>query len=369
MKTTYFLLVLVFLFSLTFAQSSMVVYKNNFAVISFTKEVSLKKGVNFVSLDEIPQNIASDSFFILPLKEARIVEILYPPKGVMIESSEDMKEELVIFYVQPSINWAAQHMVFIDGEKVRFNTNINIRNSSGMSFQGAKISVLAGGVNVGNELPLMSKAVMAEQAFSLAMPVPESVEGYKIYNLPGEWNISQGSVTIVPLLDAWVKNAEKKYIYDVDSGSKNAIIKWIIANTKENGLGIPLPQGSLKMFTLNDGKVVFIGESYISDIPENEKIEVVQGKDFDLLGESKILDRKVEKIKDYTYETVTAQITLTNRKNEDVTIEVLDHIYGDFQILSSTHPYEKIDENTIRFIVKVSKDSTYTITYSYKVKK
>ncbi|HPU43728.1 MAG TPA: hypothetical protein PLS98_05905, partial [Dictyoglomaceae bacterium] len=96
---------------------------------------------------------------------------------------------------------------------------------------------------------------------------------------------------------------------------------------------------------------------------------VVQGKDFDLLGESKILDRKVEKIKDYTYETITAQITLTNRKDEDVTIEVLDNIYGDFQILSSTHPYEKIDEDTIRFIVKVSKNSTYNITYSYKVKK
>ncbi|HPU43727.1 MAG TPA: hypothetical protein PLS98_05900, partial [Dictyoglomaceae bacterium] len=92
MKITYFLLVLVFLFSLTFAQSSMVVYKNNFAVISFTKEVSLKKGVNFVSLDEIPQNVSPDSFFILPLKEAKIVEILYPPKGIMIESPEDMKE-------------------------------------------------------------------------------------------------------------------------------------------------------------------------------------------------------------------------------------------------------------------------------------
>lgn len=55
-------------------------------------------------------------------------------------------------------------------------------------------------------------------------------------------------------------------------------------NTKVNGLGIPLPKGTVRVFKIDkaDNSLEFIGEDSINHTPKNEKITIVTGNAFDI---------------------------------------------------------------------------------------
>jgi len=82
---------------------------------------------------------------------------------------------------------------------------------------------------------------------------------------------------------------------------------------------------------------------------------------FDLTGERRQLERR--RIAPDRYRE-TILITLANHKEEAVTIEVVEHPPGDWVILSATPAYEKVDANTIKFVVPVSPGGEATVRYT-----
>jgi len=57
------------------------------------------------------------------------------------------------------------------------------------------------------------------------------------------------------------------------------------------------------------------------------------------------------------------EITLRNNKDEDVTVNVVEPLFGQWEILNSSHEYVKIDPFTIRFDVKLPKDQEVKVKY------
>jgi len=59
-------------------------------------------------------------------------------------------------------------------------------------------------------------------------------------------------------------------------------------NSKENGLGIPLPKGIVRAYQeSSDGSVLLIGEDQIKHTPKNEKVSLKMGEAFDVTVERK----------------------------------------------------------------------------------
>uniref|UniRef100_A0A7C3MGM4 DUF4139 domain-containing protein n=1 Tax=Dictyoglomus thermophilum TaxID=14 RepID=A0A7C3MGM4_DICTH len=367
-KISIFLIIfMLFILSFSFSQN-LIVYQRNFAVVSLEKEVKLTKGVNFIALDEVPQSVGAGNFFIYSSKGNRILEVLYPPSGIFIYSSEDMIDTLKIVYILPNINWNAVHSFFIDKDKLRFSSDIYLQNKSDMSFQKIKLSVLAGEINIerGPQEMLQEKGLSV-----LAMRVPsetelKEVEGYKLFDLSGEYSLAKGGTKIIPIIDAEINNAIKRYAFQ----NGKVYILWNIENKKENGLGIPIPMGSLKIFEMVGNKVIFLGESSIPNIAVGEKIEVIQGIDFDIKGERKVLESKQRVEGKYEIKEAKVSVEIRNSKKEDVTVEVKEYIYEDsVEIVSSNFSYEKIDKNTFVFYVKVKGESSATLIYNYTSKR
>jgi hypothetical protein len=65
---------------------------------------------------------------------------------------------------------------------------------------------------------------------------------------------------------------------------------------------------------------------------------------------------------------ITMEVTLRNQKNEDVRVLVEEPIPGDWEMISNTHSYEKIQANLIRFIVPVAKGQEVKVRYKVRVK-
>jgi len=361
-------LTLLFLITITFAQNQVTIYQQNLAVVSITKKVQLKKGINFVPLSEIPQNVSPDSFFIVTNNGSIITEVLYPPTGVWIESPSDMEETLDIFYILKNINWSAYHLLLIDNDQLKFKTNVLIKNNTPSYLQNVKVNLLAGEVSLTEDRFFALKNV----DMNVEMSVPkeksfESLQGYKIYSIPDEISISPNGTKIIPLIDTNIKNALKRYIYEYSKSFDSVFIFWEFDNKKENGLGIPIPEGNINIFVKDQGKTVFLGESPLDNTPEEKKISVLQGIDFDLKGERIVVSSTEKKNGNYVVKESSVKIKLLNAKKENVVIDVIEYLGKGWQIISSNVPAERLDENRALFKVEVKAQSTFTLEYTYKV--
>ena len=88
------------------------------------------------------------------------------------------------------------------------------------------------------------------------------------------------------------------------------------------------------------------------------------GSAFDVVGERRQVDFKVDSRRDWMDETV--EIKLRNHKEEPVKVIVKENLYRwtNWEITRTSHDFEKIDSRTIHFPVEIEKDGEVTITYT-----
>jgi hypothetical protein len=113
----------------------------------------------------------------------------------------------------------------------------------------------------------------------------------------------------------------------------------------------------------DDGKEEFIGEDAIDHTPKDEEIRLYLGNAFDVVGERSQVDFKSSK--DGRVVTETIRITVRNHKTEPVEVQVYEHPWRWNQWeMKTTSEYEKVDQSTVRFPVKLGRDEEKTIEYS-----
>jgi len=139
-----------------------------------------------------------------------------------------------------------------------------------------------------------------------------------------------------------------------------------VENRQENHLGMPLPKGKVRVYKADeDGSLQFVGEDEIDHTPKDEKIRLYLGDAFDLVGERKQTDERViaDNVRQYSFE-----IALRNHKQEAVEITVVEHLFGDWEILRESHEHTQKDARTLEFHVRVAPDQEVKVTYTAQVK-
>lgn len=140
-------------------------------------------------------------------------------------------------------------------------------------------------------------------------------------------------------------------------------------NTKANGLGIPLPKGRVRFYRSNDTQLEFTGENEIDHTPADELVKIYTGDAFDLVGERKRTNFKVDSSNKWAEETF--EITLRNRKKEDVTIRIVEHLlrWNNWEITEKSDPFRKLNSDQIEFLVNLKPgeehQTTYKVHYSW----
>jgi hypothetical protein len=137
-------------------------------------------------------------------------------------------------------------------------------------------------------------------------------------------------------------------------------------NSKENRLGVPLPKGKIRVYKADQsGSQQFIGEDWIEHTPKDERVKVKMGEAFDLIGSRTQKDWR--KLASNLYE-VEWEIALRNHKPADQTVTVVEPVPGDWQVLASSHPYEKVEAHTLRYTIPVPKDGASKLTYRVRIR-
>jgi len=260
-------------------------------------------------------------------------------------------EDLLIRYLTRGISWEASYRAELGDGSLNLTGTAIITNGTGIHFPGAEIGLIAGDINAPKaadyEVRTMAAAAPPGAAVSQASE-------YHRYSLPRPVDLAPGT-TLFPLLSAALPYER---IYRFAGSAVETVIRFTNAAS-------PLPAGQVSVYE-DEGRL-FIGSSSIGHTPVGEEVELTVGAAFDLTGERVQTShlRLGEELNRDSY-----RITIRSAKEDPVTVEVLESLYGTWTITESSLPYEIVDSRTVRFDLSVppggEAEVTYTVEWSYQ---
>jgi len=294
------------------------------------------------------------------------------------------KRELEALYLTNGMTWRADYVLVLGADERRAGLSgwVTLDNRSGATFRDARLKLVAGDVNRVREdlgrrgiLPAAKAAVYAEAA-------PQFRESelfeYHLYALSRPTDVKNNQSKQVGLLAAEDVPVGKEYVFHgadhyYRSQQTGEIVRnqkvpvfLLFRNDQASHLGMPLPKGIVRVYKRDrDDSLQFVGENTIDHTPKDEKVRLMLGNAFDVVGDRKQTEWRV--ISGNTYEA-SYEVALRNHKKEGVTVRVVEPIPGDWKMLETTHAYEKEDSRTAVFPVKVEPDQEVKLRYRVRMR-
>lgn len=312
---------------------------------------------------------------------SKIPENLIPQPTLvwMLENKLSKPQKLEVSYLTSGINWKADYVAVLNKLDTMTDLTgwVTIDNRSGATYQNALLKLVAGDIHrVQGEVRMdyarpMAAAKEASQQFK-----EESFFEYHLYTLDRRTTVKDNQTKQMTLLDAnqvplkklFIFAGHPQYYYQMNQGSQKQKVGVFLEleNTKKNNLGIPLPKGTIRVYKEDkDGSLQFVGEDRIDHTPKDEKFKIKIGETFDVVGERIQTDYK--RLATNLFE-VAFEVSLRNHKKEDIKVLIEEPIPGDWEMLSNTHPFEKLSAHLIRFDVPVAKDKEVKVKYRIRFK-
>ena len=309
--------------------------------------------------------------------------VLKPTLVWLLRSGKSAPQRIEVSYLTGGVTWKADYVMVLGAGDDRADLSgwVTIDNKSGATYRDAALKLVAGDIHRAADRRDVRRAM---EIAAKAEPAPPSHEftsegffEYHLYTLDGRTTVKDNqikqlalmSVDGVPVTKELVYYGAREYYrsqYGTPIANQKVSVFLEIVNSQANRLGIPLPKGKVRVYkTDRSGSQQFIGEDWIDHTPKDERVKVKMGEAFDVVGER--VQRDWKKIGWNLYE-VEWEISLRNHKKEDVTVTVIEPMPGDWEVLRSTHPHEKVEAHTLRFRLPVAKDSTTKLTYRVRLR-
>ncbi len=306
-----------------------------------------------------------------------ILEIRYPklPDGLitkptlrwLVNSPDAGKKEAEVSYLTGGMNWNADYVCVIDEtNKADLSAWVTLNNMSGASYMDAKLKLIAGEVHRA-QAPSPKYHLMRNEAMAMdgaAQFSEKSFFEYHLYTLERPTDLLDNQTKQVSLFPSANVQTKRIYEYDYTKNNDKVSVSLEFLNSKENELGIPLPAGRVRVFQKDtDGSQEFIGEDNLDHTPRDEKVRVTIGNAFDIAVER--VQKDYRRISDRVSEQ-DIEVKLRNRKDEAVTVVVVERAWGDWEITKSSLPYRKISARQFEFDVLAKPDQEVVLTYTLR---
>ena len=351
-----------------------------------TKSGEIRKGT-LLSFDGNFAILQSSSGDVSITNAAQIVDyrfgklpdglVLKPTLVWLTESDKDTKSDCEVSYLTDGINWHAEYVALVDKDDKNLSLSgwVSIDNQSGATYENATLKLVAGKVNrIQPPAPIHYRGgadYMMESAKAAPQFQEESFFEYHLYSLSRKATVADKETKQLTLFPEASTPAAKVYIVEGQnqwySGGDNkpkVKVNLEFTNSKESGLGMPLPKGKLRTYKADSkGELQFIGEDLIDHTPKDEKVRVFLGEVFDITCERNKIDTK--DLGPYHKEE-TYEIKIKNHKDTDVVVTVVEPTPGwwEWHITKSNLEYKKVSAYKVEFQVPVKSNGENTLTYT-----
>jgi len=292
--------------------------------------------------------------------------------------------QVEVSYLTNSLNWKSDYVMVLneDDDAAALTGWVTLTNQSGTAYENARLQLVAGdvqrvqnGVRPAAARERMMEAAMAADAAGFS---EDAFFEYHLYTLGRPADLMNNEQKQVTLLESEDFGVAKKLIFpgahahyyrgqygQVASNQKVGVFL-DFENSEENGLGMPLPKGTVRVYKRDDdGAQQFIGEDLIDHTPRDEELRIKMGEAFDVVGDRRQMDYTV--ISSCVSES-TWRIDLRNHKEDDVEVMIVEPVGGDWEIISSTHAWERTDAWTFTMQPEVEADGETRVEYRVRVR-
>ncbi len=306
-----------------------------------------------------------------------------PTLAWLYANSAKEKHDVEVSYLTGGMTWKADYIFVLDDADTAADLTgwVTLNNRSGAAYRDATLKLIAGEVQtVADVLPPPMMRMAMGKGVPEAAPAfeEEAFFEYHIYNLARKTTIGNNQTKQISLLEAFGTKIGKEYITRGErryftSSLQRGLLKQKVdvvisfKNSEENNLGMPLPKGIIRMYKKDSkGSLQFIGEDRIDHTPRNEEVRLKVGEAFDVVAERR--QTRYKKLADNLYETSWELIVRNRKKDESVVVSFNEPVWGDWEVIASTHPYEQTDAFTLRFDVPAKPDEEVVVKFSLRIR-
>jgi hypothetical protein len=305
-----------------------------------------------------------------------------PTLLMSLENSGPRKQQIEASYLANNLSWNADYVLTVarDDKNADLDGWVTVVNNSGTAFRNARLQLVAGELNrvqPSAPMPMATREMVMNKAAAPQFQ-QEAFSEYHLYTLGRKTSVEDKETKQISLLQGSGVPVEKvfvvngQYYYYRNQQAPGAPLKdpvmvyYKFKNEEKNGLGIPLPAGTVRVYQKDSkGGILFAGEDRIDHTPKDEQVNIHIGNAFDVVAEHKQTDYK--RIDTHVWE-MEYEVTLRNHKDTPIVVQVNEPIGGDWEMLSSTYKYTKTAAFAAQFNVPVAKDGTSVLKYRIRAR-
>jgi hypothetical protein len=316
---------------------------------------------------------------VLPALPAGLIS---EPSLVWLLDTSKPKHTIEASYLTGGIGWRSDYVAVLsaDDSKTDLSGWVTIDNQSGASYENASLKLVAGDVHRAepeyapkSDMSIRGGRVMAqEEQFR-----EESFFEYHLYTLARPATVKDRQTKQISLLSAEGAKVKKTFVVQpqyafwfarADAVEKPKVGVFVsLDNSKKNGMGMPLPKGIVRVYKKDSaGSLQFIGEDRIDHTPEDETIRIKMGDAFDVVAER--VQTSFEVLSSGHLYRSSYKVTLRNHKAEDITVQVVELLSGDWTITASSYPHTKEASHRVRFDLPVKSKGSAELTYTVEIR-
>jgi hypothetical protein len=202
-----------------------------------------------------------------------------------------------------------------------------------------------------------------------------------LYTVPGKVTLSPGQTSILALFEPATAPVAKRLVVRSgipywgglpqygDEQEVPVAVTYVVTRTLKTPFGdTPVPAGTARIYQKDDaGRLQLIGESSLGHTAAGQPLELDAGTAFDLTAKRTQTTYTSARDKNGRY-TATADysVSLANATDSAATIDVYEERGGEWSVLQSSVPGDRVSSTRVRFRVVVPAKGEATLTYRIK---
>ncbi len=315
--------------------------------------------------------------------------VVADPTAALRLTSARAQDRLRLGYFTTGAAWQAGYQVMVGAAEARV-TGSAVIESQTLKAEDAELQLLAGAVGRAQPspppVPYAGRAVMAEAMRMDKMAATEQRVGeFHLYSLPGRTSLLPGLTSTIALFEPAQVKYERNYVVrglvpwwgvlpqQGDETEAPVEVSYTLKRPRKTEFGDrPLPGGVVRLFQADSGgRAQLIGEAAMDHTPAGEDVRLSAGNAFDLTARrvqtSYSTRRDSTKAGWRTLATADYKVTIRNATDSTVMVDVREERSGEWSVLQSSVPAEKLSSTITRFRVKVPARGEGVVTYRLRV--
>lgn len=295
------------------------------------------------------------------------------------------RSSLPLGWFTEGAQWSASYNVILGGKEARVTGEAVIASQS-FSVTDAEVQLLAGSVSRATPprpaaYEMRRDVAMAKMAAAAPAPTEEAAGEFHLYTLPGKASIQPGGTTTISLFDPASTAYEKRlvvrgylpwYGYIPEQQDEQDVpveVSYILKRPLKTPFGDkPLPGGVARIYEADrDGRLQLVGEAGMGHTAAGNDLSLYAGNAFDLTAKRVQTEYTTTPEKrgtiTRTVATVGIKVTIRNASDSAQVVDVREERGGEWSVVTSSVPAEKVSSSVTRFKVTVPAKGEAVLTY------